>query len=223
MPATLVELSKDCLTRTIRFDLAVVEAMMLWPEDEKARERWLHAAMVREASALGEDLPESHARFSLQLAADTTPLKELKGIAEDRQAHGWVAGAMLHRAVERAAVEGSVNLGKIAQEVVQASAGLRRQHGMRLSVKTINNRIWPDYRSVAHFWAAYVTALDEGQKAFPCSIGGLPAFLATAEAYRKAGETVQTKQGPVMRPGESVLVPDFLTLPTLALEFAARA
>ena len=226
MPPTL-NLQQNCLTAPIRLDLAVVEAMMLWPDNEDEpdneamRERWLNAAMTRESAIRLDGLPEPLLRSALKLASETTPIGELQKDARDRAGHGCIAGAILRIAVRESAVRrGSVNIGDIIDNVVNISEPIRKRHKVRLSKKTIYNTSWHNYRSVAHFWAAHAASVEAGSEAFPCPIGDLPVFLATAELFREAGEAAKTKQGPVLRPGETVRLPAGFVLPTMPpLEF----
>jgi len=200
---------------------------MLWPEDEAARARWLDAAMTREAAEHADEMSETLLRGAVRLAAKTTPIDELQKAAEDRFGHGWIAGEVLRRAVGRASLsdESRINVGMIIEQIVQGFKPFRVAGKIHSTPtpKTIVNVIWPRYRPVAHLWAAYVSALDSGSSApWPCSIIGLPVFLATAEEFRKAGEITLTKQGPVLRNAESVRVPNNLALPEVSVQFVPR-
>jgi hypothetical protein len=55
--------------------------------------------------------------------------------------------------------------------------------------KNFDYKIWPHFRSVAHFWAAaYKRNVIEQRGAFPCRPIDLHEFLADAAAYRVRGE-----------------------------------
>ena len=97
---------------------------------------------------------------------------------------------------------------------------------MHLSQKTIDNTVQPRYRSVAHFWAAYLDRSQETDSTtLPCRGRDLPLFLATAEAYRRRGETIRSAPQattPVLRPGEAVMIPPALALPEIELIFSTK-
>ena len=54
-----LNLSPDCVERPIRLEVAEVEAMMIWPDDSKARDHWIIAAMMEEAATCIDELPIS--------------------------------------------------------------------------------------------------------------------------------------------------------------------
>lgn len=190
----------------------LVQGMMLWPEDQSARERLCKAEAIRLAASRGDRLPVTIARRVFALTAEAPPIAELRKNADDRHAHGWIAGEILRRAVDQAGREGdNVNLREIIGQIVKAYAPYRSAGKVHLtpSVKTIVNTIWPRYRPVAHFWAAFLGRIENGAgRAFPCSLDELPAFLKSARRYLGAGQEARTKQGPVLRPGESVGIPE---------------
>jgi hypothetical protein len=96
----------------------------------------------------------------------------------------------------------------------RVSAGFARDS--RLSVKTIENQVWKNYRSVAHFWAAFLS-LDD-REFFPCQTKAFRRFLQMAEAYRIAGETTLIfKSGAVLNAQESFSLPKSMNLPKMTL------
>ena len=96
--------------------------------------------------------------------------------------------------------------------------------GQRLSKKTIDNAVWPRFRPVANLWAAHNhRSRETGNAMFPCRVRDLDIFLAVAEAYRRRGEIVRSAPQattPVLRSGETVMIPPALALPEIELPFS---
>jgi hypothetical protein len=136
--------------------------------------------------------------------------------------HGFIAGMILQRVVrgssENANSEES-SMGRIIRNVSELY-----YPRWRLSPKTIENSVWPKFRGVSHFWAAYVTAPHSKPRSasFPCELTMLTDFLAQAEAFRRAGEDKQTWRSPraILLPGECVALPSGLNLPRVAPRFS---
>jgi hypothetical protein len=193
--------------------------MMTWPRDKRKREHWIRSSKLYELRNHVGSLSEPTVRKALNIALETTPFRELAATVMNERSHGAIAGWLLARAIIEGQTSGTVNLGSIIKQFIHGSKQFRSPDLMRISEKTINNAVWPEFRSVAHYWAAYV--LDKSvPKEWPCAISNLGMFLATAEAFREAGEAVRTKQGPVLRLGESVRAPETLLLPTVVGLFA---
>ena len=227
MTADYLDLREDCLVAPTRWDLAVIEARMLWPHDPDIRGRFLSAVSVKiGVSTIG--------RIPLQEATPPTPaevrefgeamlsaprVEDFTEAGNKAYFHGLVAGKILYEAVGRHDI-GSENPG------LAAIKSMLTAYFDRLSQKTIDDVVWPRYRSVAHFWAAHLTVSEEiGIAVFPCRTHDLAHFLATAEAYRRRGETTRSPQSPspVLRPGEAVMIPPALALPEeVELIFSAK-
>jgi len=95
-----------------------------------------------------------------------------------------------------------------------------------MSRKTIDNEIWPTYRSVAPLWAAHLAMTAANLRGpFPCSPDELGVFLAVAEDYRKRGEAGKVPCSPqptILRPGETVSAPPSIELPPIATAWLAK-
>jgi hypothetical protein len=75
--------------------------------------------------------------------------------------------------------------------------------GYKLSKKTFDNEIWPAFRRVSHFWAAYFKRCNiDLQSPFPCRGEDLRSFLSDTQVYQRMGE-----KNPFLRPGETVKLP----------------
>jgi hypothetical protein len=213
-----LRLRPDSLDRPIRLDLAHVEALMLWPDDDDARERWQRAAIIDEGKDHLDEMPENLLRHYARDALNAPRLADLQPEAGKRKIEGLLAGIVLlnattyaHHAPERAA------LGIIKQELCDNLRGT-----YQVQPRTLDNR--NEYRPVAHFWAAYMLACHHGDRTFPCQIADLATFLATAEALRELAETSNAKKapGPIMRPGEAARLPDDVVaaLPAVRIDIA---
>jgi hypothetical protein len=126
-----------------------------------------------------------------------------------------MSGEILCRAV-RDSRSGKVYMKNI---VIDVAGQFNRVWPIR--AKTIENEVWSNYRSVAHFWAAYQTCHAEagGKYPFPCAFQDLAGFLGTAEAFRRLGECAKTNQGTVLRAGDAIRLPDNLGVPDIHLAF----
>ena len=141
-----------------------------------------------------------------------------------------IAGAMLRHVVHSPdEAEGSATLGPL---IAQIGKNFWRSMGPRISAKTINNSIWPKYRKVATFWAAYLTLTDAqgaalvdngANERLPCLPRDLGLFLALADEYRIWGEIARMKRRreTILTPGNSISVPSYLQLPGVALAIPA--
>jgi hypothetical protein len=193
----ILPLRADCLAGPTRLDVAVLEAVMLWPEDVEKRQRSIETSLVEFGRLHAKAMDSEGLRALLKEAADAPPLAELQEQSKPRFVQGVLAGMILREllglsllAPERALMK--LVLGELAD-------GFRIAGRLNLSDKTIKNAVWPVFRPVAHLWAASVEInLELNEGAFPCRCDRLLAFLARAEAYRNLGERTRSKQSPVM-------------------------
>lgn len=217
-PPPVLNLRPAALVRPTRLDLAIVEALMLWPDDEAARERWLSAAIIDEGKDNIDDMPEHLLRHYTLDALNAPRLADLEPAAGKRHVDGLLAGiVLLNATIYATAAPERAALGKIRQELCD------NLHGTyQVQPRTLDNR--NEYRPVAHLWAAYMLACHHGDRTFPCLISNLAAFLATAEAIREIAEKSRAKKAPapIMRPGEAARLPDDVTaaLPAIRIEIA---
>src|SRR5215217_6481915 len=83
----------------------------------------------------------------------------------------------------------TLSLSQIKKRMVGNLGGLIPK---KITEKTINDSIWPMYRSVAAYWAAYSVVGPE----WPCTTSTLDKFLAIAEEFRRRGEATRGRQSP---------------------------
>lgn len=222
-----LDLREDCLARPARIDLAMIEARMLWPHHADMRKRYVNAVSIKLAAGNIDRVPfptptPIEVRELAESMLSAPRVEDFTDAGKRAYTHGLVAGNILFEAVgNRDTGCENTGLGDIKSALV-ARLG-REQH---LSQKTIDNVVWPRYRSVAHLWAAHLHRSKETENtAFPCRARDLPIFLALAEAYRRRGETIRsTAKSPstVLRPGDAVMVPRALNLPEVALAFSTK-
>ena len=210
-------------------------ALMLWPHDEERRAEALSVAVaqyglenaeftlrnsgVAHTACLDEVIP-----WARSLADSPRP-----GDIQDASIKAWrrgiIAGLILNTVIEQAATgDGTVSLDR-AKTVVAAKP--QSQGGQ--SRGTYDNQVWGNYRSVAHFWAAYLTraivAEEHGSPyhgwQFPCWAMELPDLLSLAETVRKRAETLRPAHAsaPVLRPGESWQIQPNVPLPPATLRW----
>jgi hypothetical protein len=215
----------DLLDEPNVLDVAIVEFAMLWPNDEDRRSRAMEASVIlhlTETQAL--PIPRSAAEMSemARLISNASRLADLSDDAKEANWRGVLAGKILLEAVGKSVLApGLVNLSDLKKKL---ASGFGAALKVRLSEKTIDNRIWPEFRPVAPLWAAWLFVGDPRGR-FPCQPAGLIDFLATAEAFRRLGETIHTPQSPkatILRPGETISISPSVALPIVTLEFKLK-
>lgn len=201
----------DLFRHATRWDAALVEATMLWPDDEQMRWRSLAATAAALVASPTDDtplhLPNSQVdlkRLALFLRMAPRP-DEFREDAKARFVWGLSAGFRLHRAVNFAGNPAMATATQANKDFCDRLAGT-----WQIRPKTLDNQVWKKFRCVAHLWAAY---RDPGRA--PTFDGplvqpaGLAVFLDLAERYRLIGESTRGKQsaGTVLKPGEAVVLP----------------
>jgi hypothetical protein len=183
-------------------DQAALAAHMLWPHDrdEEQRSILIDRLTVECLRGAFSELSEVD-KGDLFACADRAPgLTAIHAAAKPAFRSGYVAGIVLHNVLTSGTSTGAA-ITKVVKSLPAA---------MRLSASTFNNSIWPEFRPVAHLWAAYCTkAPFHNCHDFPCTLPGLRSFLWLAEYYRLSGESTSPKQsskGPILRPGDALIV-----------------
>ena len=228
--AEYLDLREDCLAAPTRWDLAVIEAQMLWPHDSDMRGRFLSAVSVDAGlSTIGrvplqDPTPVTAAEVrEFGKAMRSAPrIEDFTRAGEKATEHGLVAGQILLEAVGAHAV-GRKNVGLVN---IKKRVGASVSRLGRTTLETVDNTVWYPYRSVAHLWAARIAVSRESKSLkFPCQLRDLGFFLAAADAYRICGETMKSAPQatkPLLRPGEAVMIPPALALPEVELIFSTK-
>jgi hypothetical protein len=220
MNRDVLDLRDECLESTTAYDVAVVGSMMLWPADEKLRKQVIHAVMVDLVFQSGNHPhPETAAerREFIELIRTAPRASNHDADFRDGYTRGMIAGEVLKEIVFGAELPaGDFTLTAIKKRI--ASRFIQE----RISVSTINNSIWRDYRRVAAYWAAFITI--GMPTTFPCRPAILGVFLSLADDFRRRAETIHTPQSPkktLLREGETVAIPSSIHLPPVRQHFAA--
>jgi hypothetical protein len=214
-----LDLPLDCLfeATATRLHLAVIQAVMLWPNDAPSRTRALHSEAVEflrrgpnEADAgflAREDLRCIDFDFeAFEFAAAATPIRDIIAQAREPYVHGMIAGFVLDQTVGKVALQRKD--ARVADSIQAAEKAFWPK--WRVMAKTINNSTWPQYRRVSHLWAAHWRRASEHEDAsFPCGRADIGAFLSTADAFRKLGEACRTYKSPrpLLAPREAIRAP----------------
>jgi hypothetical protein len=219
----MIDLGPECIDHPTRLDLAEIEAVMLWPNSDVESD----GAAATSASAYFIERHELFvdpvmSRCLAELAFRAKPLSDVQQSARPRFVDGLIAGQILYLAFERSARKSR----DASMSVIYADVVAYFEPARKIKTKTIENAIWKPYRPVAHLWAAFITLHGKDKSyPFPCRAGDLPAFLGTAEAFRKWGEATKLRMSPttVLRPGDAVTVPDNIRVPDFSLTLPAAA
>jgi hypothetical protein len=207
-----------------QLDVLTIEAHMLFPNDEVARNEARTTSGIEFANRHRHLLPDDFFKDLFQIAANAKPLKVLQKASQPLFTRGIIVGAMLHHALgsaeestehEARPVHGTSPHRSLNHAVKALSKAL----GPKYSPQTINSSVWPEFRKVSHYWAAHISECFEGRPAFPSTVEWLPLFLAKAEVFRELGEKTRTWKSPkstILSPGECLRLPCCFQLPTLA-------
>lgn len=229
----VLNLRPDCLEDPTRYDVACLEAMMLWPDDESWRTRALETSFIEFNRPYLDVFPAEILRDYSKRAADALPVTTFQEeVKKERFLRGVLVGGVLHGVIGalREDPDGATK-GAIIDKCIEVAQRPKngKRPSWRISSSTFNNEIWPQFKSVAHFWAAYFAwcyylkgseyYFPKGN--FPCRCSDLREFLSDAEAYRISGEAARTKQSrtPVLCAGHAVVLPDCLGIEPSNFEF----
>lgn len=214
----IIPLDPHCIDNPVRLDLVALEGHMLWPADKKMRDEAMRSSAVEFYKHYSSTLPATLLRDLVELAAGSIPIREIHNNVKAPFVHGIIAGRILRHLVSAVAADKQSD--QASMKWIIGSLSTEYYPEFRLSPKTIENSLWPNYRPVAHFWAAYVDfAVSRRDPVFPCRLDRLPEFLGAAKAFGDAGETMQTYRspGPILRASETVQLPKSVQVPKMNL------
>jgi hypothetical protein len=215
--------------------LAIIEGWMLYPNDQKQRERTFAAAKAQHttneisnlAKQIGPDTPAIYHTLGdlSQMLTSIVSAPRLADIHEEVRlpyVSGIAAGLILFNVVVRSKLNPKLS-GIMHRAKTEAIAALNGVLGVVVSKQTIENEIWKNYRCVAHLWAASVSTGLNGDTAFPCRLDNIEIFLAEAEAWRREGESLKPLQSPgkVLRSFETIRPREDLIIPRHKIQVAA--
>ncbi|WP_040619990.1 hypothetical protein [Rhodovulum sp. PH10] len=225
---TLAPLDRPNLQETVdRMDLAGIEAAMLWPDDDAYREKVIQRALILRALETPESLDREMAINLLGMSVGIPSAAEINAETETRHLYGGLAGCILAETIARIDGNMPLSMGEIINRACKsATANAGGWRKAQITPKTVQNRVWRDWKPVAHLWAAYNRLYQEHGKAWvwPCPKVQLTRFLGEAEAWRAIGETLKPRQSDttVLPAGIAVRIPGSDRLPRVKLEFVPK-
>lgn len=208
MTAPILPLDASNLTSWT--NLGIVGAWMLFPDDERWRDRYIRAGAVQEHLERSSGATVSREYFDavVLLALSAASPDEIASEREKRCPRGHGAGLIIYNAMKQ------IRLGRPGTAPVQTATKAVGQAiwGHSDTSKHVNKAVAETYRPVAALWAAFVHLDDGGDDdvIFPCNPADLPDFLARAEGFRKLAEETKPprRREPILPPGVSVQLPD---------------
>ena len=173
-----------------------------------------HGRKLANADALSNDTM----RALLNAAANAASPEETRRDVAERHRRGIYAGKILLEVVKRQRTgQAAAAKGAVMRDLTKGYLGRAATNS-----KVINEKVWPPFRCVSHFWATHLFYRERGHLAFPCALDRLPMFVAIAEDFRRIGET--TKSHPkaphtILTANEMAQLPAQLALPGGRLRF----
>lgn len=224
----MLNLNIGCLENPNMEHVGVVGSAMLWPDPadsairDGALQAWKVDGKIRH-DAMPLPATRKEQRQLLEIVQAAGPIAPFQRAACSPFWFGVGAGFLLQAALkDNGGAKGRSNFAELKAKL--AENGFFKNSPV--TVKTIDNHIWPKYRPVAALWASYTagSAADPQEATFPCTPGTFLEFLAGAESFRKLGESTRFRQSrlTVLEPGKSVVVPECIAkaLPKATLQFA---
>ncbi len=188
----VLQLRAECIDYPHQLDLPAVEVMMLWPDDEAARERAIEISTSQFFYGLRDHLNRDDLIALVSMFKDQPPTEELWEQARPLFVAGMRSECICAEAVGITGMGSALYLKTIRHSV----CGDFGKHGQSIDDRNFQNHIWPKFRKVAHFWAATLHQQESASApVFPCSVSQLPEFLGLAEGFRRLGEATRTRRG----------------------------
>jgi hypothetical protein len=191
--------------RASRFDVALIEAIILSPDDEAWRAKIAISSFVEWVGDGAAEFSQEALVMLQRMTRAALPISEVHNeVKKARFERGVITGQVLRK------------LSASPHKTVREIAGeAMREVGCSLDPKTFHNEVRPVYRTVPHFWAAYIELAGcDPAFPFPCPAARLGEFLAAAEFFRLKGEAARipgTKRM-FLRKGEAFRLPPNLVV-----------
>jgi len=221
----VLALRSDVLIAPDQIDVAVIELVMLWP-DEKARTNVSdQSAAFLFLTIADDDNSSNDGSIVSESAREIAKRRMFSGFNdewEDRMLRGTIAGRLLIESIGLSLLAPELaNFSRIKKAIAER---FRIDRGIRMTEKTIDNTVWRTFRPVAAYWAAWIYC--GGGQPFPCQPDRLKEFLATAESFRRRAESIHLAQSPretILLPGETIRIPPEIHLPEFELDLKLRS
>jgi hypothetical protein len=232
-PPPRLDLMPNDVTEPTPLTLLAIKSVMFYPDDGMARIAFVKSRALRladDAVRKGTSLSVSEMEQWRNDALEILPLTDKRFEAEkDRRGRdGICAGALLFQAVGKR--EALTPLKKKITDILFGHKLMVRTADGKIhtgSNSAVDNRIWKTFRPVAHFWAAFLLMHKDGERIddfLDRMMDDVIQFLMTADKLRLMAEKTRQKHAieSVLRPGGSVLLPEFMRhLPHPEIEFAS--
>jgi hypothetical protein len=230
MPAPVLELTQAMVgPQRTELTVAYLQAAMQWPDDPVGRRdvmKTAHALQMRETLRNVPAAREALALQAFEAGFEAKSSEEIRQAGGDRYYQGCLAGEFVLRAllIDELGRTEDGRASPVKLESIKAamtSPAVRALHRKRdVSRSTLDNKIIPRFRPVAHLWAAYVfEAKYYGRQAFPCTLERVPWFLWAAESLRERAVTLKQPRRPgsrrntLLSANEAWVLPRDLMLP----------
>lgn len=203
----------------------ILGTVMLFPDKSdpdcfEMQKRFLRRALVDHEIQLMKQgrLTATQVVKLVAKAAEVMPIEWINERVSEPLHRGTIAGTVFYNAICNRDFD--VSEGAIGKTVERLDRRLRK-NGERISKSLMNNTILPRFRPVGHLWAAYVGEYKNGRTAFPCPWQDVKAFMACAEAYRRAGEVLKMPHSDTtLFDADKMYKLNGLQLPEIELKFA---
>jgi hypothetical protein len=222
------DLSPDSLLSPTFYDFGMVLALMQWPSDQKARNWHVQLNDIANRALSSNISPEQFVDLLLAQRLEFPSEFSLRRSL----IRGLQVGCYLHSAVASALQGASPSMKGLTNSVVlnfRDFGDLAAQ-----TPKQFENQVWPEFRPVAHFWAAFwhesplmteSPVIAPGRR-IPFELTALPRFLKRAEHYRRLGAGTRIRgrgtkgaSRVLLPPENSIVLPGSLVgVPTPVLE-----
>jgi hypothetical protein len=209
----------DCPSR---LDLAAIEVQMAWPNDLVWQKRAYTAIVAEHMKQHLDEMPSADYRAFYCLATEASPLADVRKEWSEKFKRASLVGHFLTDLLGCISLHiDDVTMANLIERVIKPYRMKKDGGELRISLKTFQNQIWPEFRCVAHLWAASLKAIENEGQPFPCHLTKLREFLADAEAFRRLGESSRTKQSPstVLEPDETFKLPPGLLVEPSVFDF----
>lgn len=186
-------------------DVLAVARVMLWPSPSPAETRAV-SAKIFDIGVKAGTLGAPASLEDLDALAAIPKMTEVESDVMDAAKKGTIAGFLLLRMV-RAARKGEAVSMESAK--IDLASFYVAKFNERVSLKSIDNNIWPKYRRVSHLWAAWLDYMRAARVPVDRA-SDLPHFLSAAQWFLRQGLAVtpnQSKYGTVLKAGQIVAIP----------------
>lgn len=216
MTSLIIPLDPEAVRSPNKFHLGFIWAYMVFPNDPQMRLRAFKLAAVEHAADRMDAglLSPTEIRKLVRGARDVISPDDLEEESSKRRHKGLAAGLVLYNACLQAprTEAKSDTLKKILGKINPIFSSLA---GEASNSSNVNNSIWSynNFKSVAHFWAAYLIMERQDQEDLPCSPSQLPSFLALSESMLDLAARTKHASGKILKKDKCFRLPPAIAEP----------